>query len=225
MAATKANPSQASALNVLSHMYIIEGRSAEAKLTAGDAYKADPYLIDANKTVWRLFQSSMDLELATEAKKWCDEGARRFPTDYRFLECRLWLFMLRNQQPPPTADQVWKAYDAYIAADKENKPESARAYGMMLAAMGLNRAGLADSARAVISRAQADESIDPAGDVAWLEAMARAQLDEKDKVVSLLARYYAKNPQRKAYSGHDEAWYFKSLENDPKYRALVGPAK
>jgi serine/threonine-protein kinase len=225
VAATKANPSQASALNVLSHMYIIEGRSAEAKLTAGDAYKADPYLVDANKTVWRLFQSSMDLELATEAKKWCDEGARRFPTDYRFLECRLWLFMLRNQQPPPSADQVWKAYDAYIAADKENKPESARAYGMMLAAMGLNRAGLADSARSVISRAQADESIDPAGDVAWLEAMARAQLDEKDKVVSLLSRYYAKNPQRKAYSGHDEAWYFKSLENDPKYRALVGPAK
>jgi hypothetical protein len=55
--------------------------------------------------------------------------------------------------------------------------------------------------------------------------MARAQLDEKDKVVSLMSRYYAKNPQRKQFSGHDEAWYFKSLENYPKYRALVGPAK
>ncbi|PYP76397.1 MAG: hypothetical protein DMD35_18670 [Gemmatimonadetes bacterium] len=225
LAATKANPAQASAMNVLSHMYIIEGRSAEAKLTAGDAYKADPYLIDANKTVWRLFQSSMDLDLATEAKKWCDEGARRFPKDYRFLECRLWQLMLPNQQPPPTADQVWQAYDAYVAANKVEEPQSVKSYGMMLAAMGLNRAGLADSARSVISRAQASESIDPAGDVAWLEAMARAQLDEKDKVVALMARYYAKNPQRKAFSGHDEAWYFKSLENYPKYRQLVGPAK
>jgi TolB-like protein len=225
LAATKANPSQASAMNVLSHMYIIEGRSAEASLTAGDAYKADPYLIDANKTVWRLFQSAMDLENTTEAKKWCDEGARRFPKDYRFVECRLWQLMFRSQQPPPTADQVWKAYDAYVAANKVDKPEYAKSYGMMLAAMGLNRASLADSARSVISRAQAPESVDPVGDVAWLEAMARAQLDEKDKVVSLMSRYYAKNPQRKQFSGHDEAWYFKSLENDPKYRALVGPAK
>ena len=225
LGATKANPSQASALNVLSHMYIIEGRSAEAKLTAGDAYKADPYLIDANKTVWRLFQSSMDLELTTEAKKWCDEGARRFPKDPRFVECRLWLLMFRSQQPPPTADQVWKAYDAYVAADKVSEPEFVKSYGMMLAAMGLNRAGLPDSARSVISHAQASESVDPGGDVAWLEAMARAQLDEKDKVVSLMSRYYAKNPQRKQFSGHDEAWYFKSLENYPKYRMLVGPAK
>jgi len=225
LGATKANPSQASALNVLSHMYIIEGRSSEAKNTAFDAYTRDPYLIDANKTVWRLFQSSMDLELTTEAKKWCDEGARRFPKDYRFVECRLWLLMFRNQQPPPTADQVWKAYDAFVAAEKVDNPEFAKSYGMMLAAMGLNRAGLADSARSVISHAQASESVDPGGDVAWLEAMARAQLDEKDKVVSLMSRYYAKNPQRKQFSGHDEAWYFKSLENYPKYRMLVGPAK
>ena len=167
----------------------------------------------------------MFLDLAMEAKKWCDEGARRFSKDYRFQECRLWQLMLRSQQPPPTADQVWKAYDAYVAADKVDKPEYVKSYGMMLAAMGLNRAGLPDSARSVISRGQASESIDPAGDVAWLEAMARAQLDEKDKVVALMSRYYAKNPQRKAFSGHDEAWYFKSLENDPKYRQLVGPAK
>ena len=52
--------------------------------------------------------------------------------------------------------------------------------------------------------------------------MARAQLDEKDKAVSLLSRYYAKNPQRKAFIARDEAWYFKSLENEPRYKALVG---
>ena len=92
----------------------------------------------------------------------------------------------------------------------------------MLAGMGLNRAGLADSARSVIARAQGDESIDPTGDLAYLEAMARTQLGEKDKAISLLSRYYAKNPQRKAFIARDEAWYFKSLENEPRYKTLVG---
>jgi hypothetical protein len=128
-AAIKINPSQASAMNVLSHLQVVEGRTSDGKLTADDAYKADPYLTDANKTVWRLFQASMDLDLTTETKKWCDEGARRFPTDYRFFECRLWMFMLRGLQPPPTADQIWKAYDAFIEADKVDKPEFAKRKG------------------------------------------------------------------------------------------------
>ena len=34
----------------------------DGKLAAMQAYEADPYLRDANKTVWRLFQSSLDLE-------------------------------------------------------------------------------------------------------------------------------------------------------------------
>jgi TolB-like protein len=220
--AITANPAQASAMNVLSHLLIVEGRTSDGKLMAGDAYKADPYLTDANKTVWRLFQASMDLDLTTETKKWCDEGARRFPADYRFSECRLWIPMLRGLQPKPTADEVWKAYDAFIEADKVDQPEFAKRKGMMLAAMGLNRAGLADSARSVIGRAQGDESIDPTGDLAYLEAMARAQLDEKDKAIGLLSRYYAKNPQRKAFISRDEAWYFKSLENEPRYKSLVG---
>jgi hypothetical protein len=173
-AAIKANPAQASAMNVLSHLLIVEGRTSDGKLMAGDAYKADPYLTDANKTVWRLFQASMDLDLTTETKKWCDEGARRFPADYRFFECRLWMPMLRGLEPKPTADQIWKAYDAFIEADKVDQPEFAKRKGMMLAAMGLNRAGLADSARSVIGRAQGDESVDPTGDLAYLEAWPRA---------------------------------------------------
>jgi eukaryotic-like serine/threonine-protein kinase len=222
MAAIKTNPAQASAMNVLSHLQIAQGRTADGKGTAGDAYLADPYLTDANKTVWRLFQASMDLDLTTESKKWCDEGARRFPNDYRFSECRLWLLMLRSQDTMPTPAKVWKAYDAFLEADKVDKPEFAKRKGMMLAAMALNRAGLADSAKSVIGRAQGDESVDQTGDLAYLEAMARAQLDEKDKAISLLSRYYAKNPQRKAFISHDEAWYFKSLENEPRYKALVG---
>ena len=62
------------------------------------AYEADPYLTNANVTVWRLFVTSYQLDDANEAKKWCDEGQRRFPNDYRFAECQIWYFGLKARQ-------------------------------------------------------------------------------------------------------------------------------
>jgi serine/threonine-protein kinase len=224
-ASIKTNPAQASAMNTLSHLLAVTGRAVDAKVEAGDAYKADPYLTDANKTVWRLFQLSTDLEFATEAKKWCDEGARRFPNDYRFAECRLWLLTARDQTPPPTADAIWKANDAFLAANKVDKPEVAKRKGMMLAAIGLIRAKLPDSAKSVIGRAEGSESLDPSGDLVYLEAMARTQLGEKDKAISLLGRYYAAHPQQQRYAARDSSFWWKPLQDDPKYRALVGSAK
>ena len=224
-ASIKANRAQASAMNTLSHLYATTGRSTDAKLTAGNAYTTDPYLTDANKTVWRLFMLSTDLEAATEARKWCDEGARRFPNDYRFAECRLWLLTARNQTPPPTAAAIWKADDAYLAANKVDKPEVAKRKGMMLAAIALIRAGLPDSAKSVIGRAEASESLDPTGDLVYLEAIARTQLGEKDKAISLLGRYYAAHPQQQRYAAKDESFWWKPLQDDPKYRVLVGSTK
>jgi tetratricopeptide (TPR) repeat protein len=221
----KANPAQASAMNTLSHLYVTTGRAVDAKLTAGNAYKMDPYLTDANKTVWRLFQLSHDLEFAPEAKKWCDEGARRFPTDFRFNECRLWLLTARDQTPAPKADAIWKAYDEYLAANKIDKPEIVKRKALMLAGIALIRAGLPDSARSVIGRAEGSESLDPSGDQVYLEAMARSQLGEKDKAISLLGRYFAAHPQQRTYASRDESFWWKPLVDDPKYRALVGAAK
>ena len=224
-ASIKANPAQASAMNVLSHMYAVTGRAVDAKVKAGDAYKADPYLTDANKTVWRLFMLSTDLEFAAEAKKWCGELGNRFPTDYHSAECKLWLLTARDQAPAPTADAIWKASDAYLAANKVDKPEVAKRKGMMLAAIGLIRAKLPDSARSVIGRAEGSESLDPSGDLVYLEAMARSQLGEKDKAISLLGRYYAAHPQQQRYAAKDESFWWKPLKDDPKYQALVGSAR
>jgi tetratricopeptide (TPR) repeat protein len=224
-ASIKANPAQASAMNTLSHMYAVTGRAVDGKVMAGNAYKADPYLTDANKTVWRLFNLSSDLEFGQEAKKWCDELARRFPSDYRSQECRLWLLAARDQTPAPTADAIWKANEAFLAADRVDKPEVAKRKGMLLAAIGLIRAKLPDSARSVINRAEGSESLDPSGDLVYLEAMARSQLGEKDKAISLLSRYYAAHPQQQRYAAKDESFWWKPLKDDPKYQALVGSAK
>ena len=224
-ASIKANPAQASAMNTLSHMYAVTGRAVDGKVMAGRAYEADPYLTDANKTVWRLVMLSNDLEFPTEAKKWCDELARRFPNDYRSAECRLWLLAAPNQTPAPTADAIWKADEAYLAANKVDKPDVAKRKGMMLAAIGLIRAKLPDSARSVINRSEGSESLDPSGDLVYLEAMARSQLGEKDKAISLLKNYYAAHPQQQRYAAKDGSFWWKPLKDDPKYQALVGSAK
>jgi eukaryotic-like serine/threonine-protein kinase len=221
-ASTTANPAQASALNTLSHMYLATSRTSEGNIAAQTAYTTDPYLSDANKTVWRLFSSSMDLEAGREAKRWCDEGAARFPEDFRFVECRLWLLTLRNQTPKPTADVIWKAERDYVEANKVDKPEFIQKRGGMIAAIALVQAGLADSARAVIARSQGNESIDPGGDLIQFEMFARAQLGEKDRALSLLGKYLASHPQQRAFASRDESWWLESLHNEPRYKALTG---
>jgi hypothetical protein len=222
IASTKANPAQASALNTLSHMYSATSRTTDANLAAQTAYTTDPYLSDANKTLWRLFSSSLDLESPAQAKKWCAEGAARFPEDFRFFECRLWLLTLRNQDPKPTADAIWKAYRDYAQANKLDKPEYVQKRGGMIAAIALVQAGLPDSARAVISRSQGPESIDPGGDLVLFEMYARAQLGEKDRALALLGKFLASHPQQRAYASRDESWWLESLKDEPRYKALTG---
>ncbi|HEX7827651.1 MAG TPA: hypothetical protein VF477_22355, partial [Mycobacterium sp.] len=84
---------------------------------------------------------------------------------------------------------------------------------------------LPDSARSVIGRAEGSESLDPSGDLVYIEAMARSQLGEKDKAISLLKGYFAAHPQQQRYAARDSSFWWKPLQDDPKYRALVGSAK
>src|SRR5204862_3081589 len=66
-ASTEQNPQQASAWTTLSHLLLNKPALGEAKLAAMRAYRADPYLTNANVTVWRLFSTSYQLEDKNEA--------------------------------------------------------------------------------------------------------------------------------------------------------------
>jgi tetratricopeptide (TPR) repeat protein len=219
-AAVNGNPQAAVAWAWLSHLLMGQSRSGEAKLAALKSYEADPYLSSAKQTVWRLFQSSMDLEDAVEARHWCEEGQRRFPDYYRFTECEIWLYALKGQTP--AIDSAW----ADLAKFVEQTPPSLRPYhqmyGQMLVAMALARAGKADSARALAKRSRGDASLDPTHDLAFYEAIVRTMLGDKDEALTLLSTYYAANPQLRAGMARDQSWYFKSLRDDPRYKALLG---
>ncbi len=219
-ASVKANPTQATAWNGLSHLLNTKAEFAEAKLAAQQAYDSDPYLKDVDKTIWRLFDNSVALNNRIEAEKWCTIGAQRMPDNFRFTECKLWLFALQGQKP--SVDSIWSAYRNFVAKSPASAKDFNTLKGGMLAALGLVRAGLPDSARAVVARSRGNPQIDAASELLYYEAEVRAQLGDKDDVVRLLTRYFAANPQQHEFAKLDQSWWWDSVRDYPGYKALVG---
>src|SRR4029077_18211697 len=187
-ASVAANPAQASAWTTLSHLLLNKSAAtAEAKLAALRAYEADPYLTNANVTVWRLFSTSFDLEDPIEAKHWCEEGQRRFPKDFRFAECQLWYYALKGVKPD--VPKTWQLLDRYLELSPAGFKELNRHKGQMYVAVALARARLADSARAVAVRARADATLDPGREVAYFETVARLIMGDKDEAFRQFGAY------------------------------------
>jgi len=216
----KANPLEATAWNGLSHLLWNKNQPSEAKLAAGEAYDKDPYLKDIDKTIWRLFLMSMDLNNRTEAQKWCRVGQERAPNNYRFTECELFSFALQGQKPSP--DSVWKAYRQFVQRSPASSRQLDSLRGGLYVSMALVRAGLPDSAKAMLIRSRGNPQVDPTSDLLATEAQAWAQLGDKDKAISALTRYLANNPQRRAFAKFDESWWWDSIRDDPRYKSLVG---
>jgi eukaryotic-like serine/threonine-protein kinase len=222
-ASVAANPNQASAWNSLSHLLLAKSQIAEGKLAALRAYEADPYLRDANKTVWRLFQSSLDLQDGVEAAHWCAEGERRFADDPRFVECKIWLYALPDRKP--NIDSAWVWLGEYVRLSPPQLREIRQLRGRMLVAFALARAGLADSASSVAISARANEAQDPPRELVYFEAILRSMLGDRDEAFRLLSIYVATNPQVRGGQASDDTWWLRDLRSDPRYDQIVGRAE
>jgi len=216
-ASVEKNPQQASAYTTLSHLLLNKPAYGEAKLAAMRAYRADPYLTNANVTVWRLFSTSYQLDDKNEADKWCKEGQRRFPSDYRFSECQILYYALKGVKPDIPA--AWAAYDRYVSLSPGSLKDFNRLLGGMRMAVALARAGLGDSARRVAERSRADGSVDPSRDLAQIEAVALDILGDKEAAFKQISIWLASNPQQVSSLDQDDSWELKDLRDDPKYAA------
>jgi TolB-like protein len=220
-ASITANPGQASALTSMSHLLVNRGRVAEGQVAATEAYEKDPYLKAANTTLWRLFGTSLDLEDEVNAPRWCAEGQRRFPEDARFVECQLQLFALRTF--PPDIPKAWQLLERYVELSPPEVREVRRLRGEMFAAMALVRAGLEDSARAVVERVNAETGdLDPTRELSYFEAIVQTMLGDKDRAFELLTMFVAVNPSQRRSFALDKTWWFRDLRTDPRYRQLTG---
>jgi hypothetical protein len=203
---------------VLSHLYFQIPDFTEAKLAAQRAYEQDAYLANAPDVLWRLYTASYELEQFSDASYWCAEGQRRFAHNPRFTECRLW--MLTTTAAQPDVQRAWRLVDSLHAMLPHDAYEdSGRRYHMAVAAV-LARAGQADSARHVLLAARATPQEDPERELESVEAFVRGLLGDKDEAFRLLKSYYAANPEHLVAADKDNAWWWRPLRDDPRYKEL-----
>jgi serine/threonine-protein kinase len=219
-AATEATGHRASAWNMLSHLLMQKGQLSEGKLAAEEAYRADPFLTNADVTIHRAFIASLNLNIRDEAEKWCKEGQTRFPQNFRFVECKLWLYALPAQTPPNIAE-AWQTYDAYVKASPPSLQEFNKLQGKMMVALALVRANQLDSAKSLATASQGTPQVDPRRALANLAAIVYSQAGDKDAALDLIAKVLAANPQERAIAANDKSWWLEDLRLHPRFKSLV----
>lgn len=218
----------ASPYATLSHLYYQPGAHQDvtsAVLAARRAYEQDAYLRAADGVLWRLYSGSYDLENYAQAKRWCELGHRRFPDEFRFMECQLWLLTMEASEPD--VEQAWNL----LREMEELVPEPQKEYylrgarmvvGGVIARAGLERdhSDLLDSARRVMERARAGPEVDPEQELLSIEAIMRVILGDEDVAMDLLKRYEAANPGHFSTSHGSLHWWWRDLQDNPEFQRL-----
>jgi serine/threonine-protein kinase len=215
-AAVAADPTRASVYSILSHLYVNRGDNVSVILTARRAYEEDAYLEDADRILRRLFWAHYNLEQLRDAKTWCDEGASRFPENYHFVECRLWLMI--SSADDPDADAAW---EQQARLDALAPDEYERHLGKLLVAGVLMREGMRDSAAVVFVSGQGNEEIDPLQELVLQEAAIRSVTGDPDRAVELIRVYLAADPNASFDMGGGLHWWWRNLAGRQDFQALL----
>ena len=218
-ASIAANPTQAGALNMLSAIKHQQHDPVESNNLAQRAYDADAYLTAAPEILGRLYVTSYDLEQFVNAQKWCNEAERRFPKHLVTARCQLWIMTSKAARADPA--EAWRRAADYEQVVPPQQREYSRREGQIVVAAVLGRAGLADSARRVLVRARADQTIDPRGELMGYEAFVRTMLGDKKEAVDLLQRYLTEHPDHRRGFAKVNAWWWRGLQDDPRFKTLI----
>lgn len=218
---TELNPRQAGAWNVLAHFYYQRDDILEANLAARRAYESDAYNAFAPDILWRLWGTSYDLENPQQAQTWCEEAVRRFPENPRFYECELTNMSARTAKPD--TDRAWELVDEIVSRTPEGaQREMKLRHAQILAAAALGRAEMADSALAVLETVESDPAYDPNRELFMFKAFASVVAGDQDAAVDYLRSYLAANPDRREGFAEHGHWWWRPLQSNPQFQALVG---
>lgn len=214
--AVELDPGLASAHAILSHLYLQLPDYAAAVLEARRAYEADAYLDNASAVVWRLVTSNYNLEQFVEMRRWVEIGRRRFPDDYRFIDARIQLMTTSGANPDPTLAWSLLARLDSLAPRSQAAFEHIRAE--LLISGILYRAGLPDSARAVLRRAHEamTPEVDPTRDLYSQEAYIWSLLGDQDRAIDVLKLYSALHPGTTYHS-----WLWRNLRSSPRWKEVT----
>lgn len=214
---TKIDPTNARAWHRLSNVFRTQGRHADAKRAAASALEADQYYEEREDVYTQLCLTSLDNRQWKELARWCEAGLREFPQSYFMLNAEL-LALASPGGPEPDVDRAWRVRDRFLEASPPSERSERLPSATLYVAAVLARAGLPDSARAVIRLAREATGERDAMDH-YNEAHARLLLGEEEQALQLLERYLDALPAKKKALEND--WWFEPLRTDPRFQALV----
>jgi hypothetical protein len=169
------------------------GRHGEALQYALWAYEQDPYLNRRAPNLQRLYRLNYEMRIDTAAARYCEEGLHRFSgSDQRmFHQCTLEL-MAWTDAVDPDPDRAWSLMEAALEGYPPATVAALAGNMRALVAGVLVRAGMPDSALAVIApiRTAADQTV---GTVAPTAAVM-ARTGRVQEAVRFLEAYLATNP-------------------------------
>jgi len=222
-ASIKVRPTQASAYATLSHMYanLPDKSLVDVILAATKALETDAYLSNADVIINRLAHANYDEGNFAASDRWCSEGRRRFPANWRFFECELLLMTSRFKQPEPA--RAWVIADSMVALSPAGIDQRYQKLNAQVLMAGiLARAGQLDSARNLLNRTRDDPEADPSRDLANISAFVWLLAGDTTKAVGRVKDYLLTNPGRRQGFAENPNWWFRGIQNDPRYREAVG---
>lgn len=215
-AAVDTDPHSALGWYGLANLYGRLERSRAQFGAARQAREADVFLEYERDLLFYYGFAAFDIERHEEARRACARGRRLYPRDDAFVQCRL---MVHSAAPSiePDPAHLRALADTLVALVEGTRNEAALAdLCDIWVAKGLARAGMADSARAVLRPHRGEEA---GWHTFYDHAHARVLLDEPESALDLLERYARRRPARAASLASD--WYFRPLVDDPRFRALT----
>jgi eukaryotic-like serine/threonine-protein kinase len=220
-AAVAADPTRAGAWATLSELLQLEGAHAEASRAARIALEQDAYLDQADRVMVRLFNSALHLEREGEAWDWCRRGRQEYPRTPAFRSCELQLLAF-SEYFPADPTRAWRLLRESLELEAPLMRAERRPYRELEVAAVLARAGLADSARAVIAAADRSAAAVPGvrDRTRYYEAVVRLRLGERDEALDLLVAFLALRPDHnRGYLRADRQ--LAPLRGDPRFEALL----
>lgn len=211
-AAVEDDANRARAWARLSYLLQDRGRFTEARWAARRSRKADAFLGNDRDYLYLAAHLALELEELEEARSLTRKGLEQFPREPAFLSQRL-LYLASTGDTPEEAEEAWRTVREFESLTRTEKWQN----GHLRVAAVLARAGMADSARAVL---RGVEMAPPPTPLSWYyAAYVHLQLGEEERALHLLSRYVEALPSRRAYLAHD--WWWRPLREDPRFRAIV----
>ena len=133
--------------------------------------------------------------------------------------------MLTTRVGSTNVDSAWGLLEKLEQRLPERRREFYRREGQMLVAAAIARAGIADSARNVLLRARGNLEIDPDRALYPLETLVRTILGDTDEAISVLREYMVSNPHHRDEETENVHWWYRDLQNDPRYQELMRPSR